>query len=162
MPKNALQLAFVPNEEQRAFVASALAVGLPRDVICRMLPRGGEDGNAALDPANLDRHFADEIAPGPMLALRLIIARVLQRALLDRDPDALYLQFAVFRSIKDWPKLGENDEDEPGLDVNRLTQSERRTLRRLMKKAVGEEGTRRRALAMSSPKVVAPVRLAVD
>lgn len=134
MPKNALQLAFVPNEEQRAFVASALAVGLPRDVICRMLPRSDND-DPGLDPANLDRHFADEIAPGPMLALRLIIARVLQRALLDRDPDALYLQFAVFRSIKDWPKLGENDEDEPGLDVNRLTRSERRTLRKLLKKA---------------------------
>lgn len=139
MAKSALQLAFVPNQEQRAFVASALAVGLPRDVICRMLPRSG-DGDPALDPANLDRHFADEIAPGPMLALRLIIARVLQRALLDRDPEALYLQFAVFRSFKDWPKLGESGEDEPGLDVNRLTRSERRTLRRLMQKAAGEGG----------------------
>lgn len=128
---------FAPSEMQRAFVAAAAAVGLPPAMICRMLPPGGKGGRAALDPESLERHFAEELKPESMLAARLVVARVLQRALAGDDRVALSAQMAVFKTLDDWRALGDSARagEHRRLAVDRLTRQERDTLRKLLAKA---------------------------
>jgi hypothetical protein len=130
---------FTPTDAQRAFVAAAGAVGLPPEVICRMMPRAASD-RVATDPATLDAQFAEERSAGPLYALRLIIARVLQRALIGEDRDAIAAQIAVFKSLTDWRRLGEAEERD-GPDIDRLSPEERETLRALVAKATGEDAS---------------------
>ena len=138
--RSAGRSAFVPTPAQRAFVAAANAVGLPREMICRMLPRGENGARAALDPARLERHFAEELSPGTMLAARLVVARVLQCALAGDDREAISAQMAVFKTLEDWRALGDAQAEEGRkLAVDRLTREERDALRLLLEKAAAED-----------------------
>ncbi len=132
---------FAPSETQRAFVAAAAAVGLPPAMICRMLPRSAKGGRATLDPASLERHFAEELKPEAMLAARLVVARVLQRALAGDDRVAVSAQMAVFKTLENWRALGDGAREKEGrrLAVDRLTRQERDTLRKLLEKAAGKD-----------------------
>lgn len=128
--------AFAPTEEQRAFVAAAHAVGLTPAWICRMLPRGPKDGRGAITPANLARHFTEELRPDAMLATRLVALRVLQRALTGEGREAASAQLAVFKTLPDWRQLGEAGHAEARrLAVERLSRAEREALRALLEKA---------------------------
>ncbi|MGO8919864.1 MAG: hypothetical protein ACLQJR_28525 [Stellaceae bacterium] len=133
--RGAGRAAFVPSEAQRAFVAAANAVGLPLPLICRMLPRGEKGAPATVGPADLERHFAEELSPGSMLATRLVVARVLQRALTGDDREAMSAQMAVFKTLEDWRTLGDAQAAEDRLAVDRLTREERDALRQLLDKA---------------------------
>jgi hypothetical protein len=128
---------FAPTEEQRAFVTAARAVGLAPALICRLLPRGAKGARDALTPASLARHFAEELRHDAMLAARLVVLRVLHRALTGDDRDAASAQLALFKTLPDWLQLGET---EPAaaqrLDFDRLSRAERRALRTLIEKAV--------------------------
>jgi hypothetical protein len=128
---------FVPSETQRAFVAAAAAVGLPPAMICRMLPPGVKGARATLDPSSLEQHFAEELKPETLLAARLVVARVLERALSGDDRVAISAQMAVFKTLDDWRGLGESAREREGrrLAVDRLTRQERDTLRKLLAKA---------------------------
>lgn len=138
--RGATRAAFAPSETQRAFVAAANAVGLPLPLICRMLPRGENGRAAALQPAQLQRHFAEELSPDAMLATRLVVARVLQRALTGDDREAMSAQMAVFKTLADWRALGDADEaQERELEVDRLSRDERAALRQLLAKAAAED-----------------------
>lgn len=138
--RGAGRAVFIPSETQRAFVAAANAVGLPLPLICRMLPRGENGAHAALDPARLERHFAEELSPGTMLAARLVVARVLQRALSGDDREAMSAQMAVFKTMEDWRSLGDAQAAEGRkLAVDRLTREERDALRLLLEKAADED-----------------------
>lgn len=138
--RGAGRAAFAPSEAQRAFVAAANAVGLPPALICRMLPRGEKGATAKIDPEKLERHFAEELSPGSMLAARLVVARVLQRALTGDDREAVSAQMTVFKTLGDWRALGdEQAAEDRQLAVDRLTREERDALRELLDKAAAED-----------------------
>lgn len=128
--------AFAPSEEQRAFVAAARAVGLAPALICRLLPSGTEGARNALTPASLARHFAEELRHDSMLAARLVVLRVLHRALTGNDRDAASAQLALFKTLPDWLQLGDSEQAAPQrLDFDRLSRAERKALRALIEKA---------------------------
>jgi hypothetical protein len=133
--------AFVPSEAQRAFVVAAAAVGLPPAMICRLLPGRGKSGRAAIDLETLERHFAEELAPDTLLAARLVVARVLERALAGDDRGAISAQMAIFKTLDDWRSLGSEARAAQArhLAVDRLTRQERDTLRKLLAKAGEDE-----------------------
>jgi hypothetical protein len=133
---------FAPSEEQRAFVIAATACGLPREIICQKMPRG--EGEEALDPDSLDKHFAAERNAPPMLGIRLIIARVLFRALSGDDRDAFAAQMVLFKNLADWRLLSELSQAAEGsrIAVERLTRTERAKLRQLLTKAAVSEHER--------------------
>lgn len=131
------ELITLPSASQRAFVIAARAAGLPWDAVCQMLPPGPVNG-AALDKAQFEAQFEEERKASPLLAIRLIIARILQRALLDDDAAAVAAQLAVFKSIKNWTQLVVPEPATVELYLHRLTQRERDQFRRLYEKAVGE------------------------
>jgi len=139
--RGAGRAAFVPTETQRAFVAAANAAGLPLPVICRMLPPDAKGARAALTPESLARHFAEELSQDTMLAARLVVARVLLRALTGDDREAMSAQMAVFKTLEGWRALGEvQGAQERSLAIERLSREDRDALRRLIDKAVAEEG----------------------
>ena len=123
---------FMPAADQRAFVAAALAVGLPGEMIWDRLPHNETKGKLP-DRTELEQHFARELNAGPLLALRLTMARVLQRALLADDAEGIAAQMAVLRSYKRWAELGEA-KAAADFDAARLTRRERASLRKLLKK----------------------------
>src|SRR5690348_5562309 len=93
MEKSMDLLAFGPSDEVRRFVIAAAAAGLPSEIICLMLPR--LEGQAPLDPRQLDKALAR--AGGPLLGVRLNIARVLNRGLSDGEGSEA-AQMAVFKA----------------------------------------------------------------
>ncbi len=122
-----------PSEAQRAFVLAALTVGLPLETIWHGMPHDAAAGPLP-SPARLEQLFAAEINGAPKLAIRLIVARILERALRSDDADGLAAQMAVFRAIKDWQVLAQ-EATEDNFDPARLTRQERQQLRRLLTKA---------------------------
>ncbi|MGO8919867.1 MAG: hypothetical protein ACLQJR_28540 [Stellaceae bacterium] len=75
-----------------------------------------------------------------MLAARLVVARVLQRALTGDDREAMSAQMAVFKTLEDWRALGDGRATEPRqLAVDRLTREQRDALRQLLDKAAAED-----------------------
>jgi hypothetical protein len=124
-----------PTAEQRAFVCAAAAVGLAPEAICREFPRG-KKGMRAMTPDRLAERFADELKDGENMAARRVALRMLQRALVGDDREAMAAQMAVFKSLPDWRQLyhARPQEAEP-LRVERLTDEERTELRRLIDKA---------------------------
>jgi hypothetical protein len=142
MVKTSTSLGVAPTEEQRAFVIAATACGLPREIICQKMPRS--EGEEPLDPDTLDKHFAAERNAPPMLGIRLIIARVLFRALSGDDRDAFAAQMVLFKKVADWRLLSELSQaaEGPRIAVERLTRTERTKLRRLLSKAAVNESER--------------------
>jgi hypothetical protein len=132
---------FAPSEAQRAFVAAAAAVGLPPAMICSMLPGRARSGRGAIDVESLERHFAEELKPDTLLAARLVVARVLERALAGDDRGAISAQMAIFKTLDDWRTLGSEARGAEArhLAVERLTRQERDTLRLLLAKASEDE-----------------------
>ena len=122
-----------PSAAQRAFVLAALTVGLPRDMIWQSLPHDSASGPLPTS-ARLEKLFAAEINGAPKLALRLIFARILERALLAEDEKGLAAQMAVFRGIKVWQVLTQ-DAPKETFDPSLLTRPERAQLRKLLAKA---------------------------
>lgn len=124
---------FTPAADQRAFVAAAMAVGLPGEMIWDRLPHNETKGKLP-ERSELERHFSRELSAGPLFALRLITARVLQHALLADDEEGVAARMAVLRSYRLWAQLGETNAVAE-FDASRLTRSERASLRKLLKKA---------------------------
>jgi hypothetical protein len=124
----------VPSDEQRTFVCAAAAVGLTVDQICKMFPPR-KDGLKKMTPERLAGFFPDELDAGGELAQQLVTMYVLQKALLNRDRESNAAQLAVFKTLPDWRKHLPKPEAKPPIAVERLTDRERATLRRLLDKA---------------------------
>ena len=115
---------------------AATAVGLPLEAVRQMMPPGPLDV-ARLGTVELDQYFREERKPGPLYAIRLVVARMLYRAIIDDDRAAVAAQIAVFRTLKDWTDLGAPVAGTVELELHRLTRRERATFRRLYSKARG-------------------------
>jgi hypothetical protein len=132
--KKPRRTAFQPTQAQRAFVAAAAGLGVPRRVICQMLP-GAKRGETTPISAHLLRdYFSRELREGMKLVVALVGARVCQRALSDDDRGALQAQMAVLNGRGGWTVPAE-PLDEPPLDMSALSREERDQLRRLLAKA---------------------------
>lgn len=128
----------MPSDPQRAFVIALSAVGLPWDVIADALPPGPLRGGD-LTQAEFERYFNEDRKRGPLYAVRLIVGRVLWRALAFDDRAGVAASLAVFKSLKDWTELQQPVKTGTvDLYLHNLTQRERDTFRRLYQKAVGE------------------------
>jgi hypothetical protein len=128
--------AFQPTQAQRAFVSAAAGLGVPRRVICRMLP-GAEPGEMVSISAHMLRdHFSRELREGMKYVVALVCARVCQRAISADDRGALQAQ-ALVLNAGGWKLLPEATlEDGPDLNMDALTQDERHELKRLLAKAM--------------------------
>jgi hypothetical protein len=86
------------------------------------------------DPAELATHFAEELSGDRTLAEKLLVSRMLQRALTADGPDAMDGPMGAFRAFDRWRALAKTA---PGreLAVDRLTPDERAQLRHLIDKA---------------------------
>jgi hypothetical protein len=132
--KKPRRTAFRPTQAQRAFVAAAAGLGVPRRVICQMLP-GAKPGETTPISAHLLRdYFSRELREGMKLVVALVGARVCQRALSDDDRGALQAQMAVLNGRGGWTVAAE-PLDEPPLDMRALSREERDQFRRLLAKA---------------------------
>ena len=127
---------FVPSEAQRAFVAAAARVRVPKKLIGRLLP-GAEPGSVVeIDSGTLTKHFAAELRQGVNLALSLAAARLFRIALAGEDRLALTALRLVLKSPDAWQALGDRSGDaEHSLSFDRLTSQERHALRKLIAKA---------------------------
>jgi hypothetical protein len=128
--------AFRPTQAQRGFVAAAAGLGVPRRVICQMLP-GANPGETVTIRAHLLRdYFSRELREGMKLVVALVGARVCQRALSGDDRGAHAAQMLVLNTQGNWKPVAEAAiDDEPPLDVRALTREERDELKRLLTKA---------------------------
>jgi hypothetical protein len=126
----------VPSETQRAFAAAAAGVGVPKKLICRLLP-GAEPGAVGeIDKGTLAKHFAAELRRGVNLASSLAAARLFRIALAGEDRLALTVLRLVLKSPDASRALGDLAGDAgPSLSFDRLTSQERHALRKLIAKA---------------------------
>jgi hypothetical protein len=135
--------AFVATEAQRAFVAAAAGVGLPRRLIRRLLP-GADSGNATeISGRALQRHFRGELRRGVDLALSLAAARLFQIALAGEERQSLGALRLVLKAPEAWRALATSSGNTaPRLLLDRLSRQERHALRKLIEKATArpEEG----------------------
>lgn len=126
--------AFRPTQAQRAFVAAAAGLGVPRRVICQMMP-GAKPGETTPISTHLLRgYFSRELREGMKLVVALVGARLCQRALSDDDRGALQAQMAVLHGRGGWTIPSQPVDDAP-LDMRALTREERDQLRHLLAKA---------------------------
>jgi hypothetical protein len=128
--------AFQPTPAQRAFVSAAAGLGVPRRVICRMLP-GAEPGETVSISAHMLRdYFSRELREGMKYVAALACARVCQRAISADDRGALQAQALVLNAQGGWKLPPEATlDDGPELNMHALTREERDEMRRLLAKA---------------------------
>jgi len=128
--------AFVPSEAQRAFVAAAAGVGLPRRLIRRLLP-GADSGDATeISGRTLQRHFRAELRRGVDLALSLAAARLFQIALSGQERQSLGALRLVLKAPEAWRALATSSgKTAPRLLLDRLSRQDRLALRKLIEKA---------------------------
>jgi hypothetical protein len=124
---------------QRAFVVAAAGLGVPRKVICQMLP-GARSGETAAMTSDMLRHlFPRELRDGLKLAVALVEARVFQRALTHDDRSALTAQLAILNTRGGWKTAGEPaavaEPSGQALAIEDLNREERQLLRSLLAKA---------------------------
>lgn len=124
----------LPTAEQRSFVCAAAAVGLTMEQMCYLFPPA-KGGLKKMNPERLSGFFAEELKAGGGFAGQLVTLRVLQQALLGKDREARAAQLAVFKTIPDWQQFRATAAPAQELAVERLTDRERGTLRRLLEKA---------------------------
>jgi len=132
--------AFQPTREQRAFVATAAGLGVPRSVICQMLPGARPGETVSISRDMLRREFDTELRDGLKLVVALVETRVFQRALFHDDRSALAAQMAVLNTWGGWKTApGQATalpaEPEPEWAMHQLTREERNELRKLLEKA---------------------------
>jgi hypothetical protein len=127
---------FVPSEAQRAFVAAAAGVGVPRRLIRRLLPGARPDNVAEISGRALARHFGAELRRGVDLALSLAAARLFQIALAGEERQSLGALRLVLKAPEAWRALATaSGNTAPGLFIDRLSRQERHALRKLIAKA---------------------------
>lgn len=132
---------FEPTAAQRAFVAAASGFGVPPRIICQMLPGARPGQTLRIKSRTLKRRFARELREGLTLANALVKARVFQRALSLDDRSAVTAQTLILNAQGAWMPAAGGQGQEPGrtpLAIERLSPSERVTLRRLVDKATPE------------------------
>jgi hypothetical protein len=130
--------AFQPTREQRAFVATASGLGVPRSVICQMLPGARPGETVSISRDMLRREFDTELRDGLKIVVALVETRVFQRALFHDDRSALAAQMAVLNTRGGWktaPGQATAVPAEPEWAMHQLTREERNELRKLLEKA---------------------------
>lgn len=136
--------AFQPTREQRTFVAAAAGLGVPRSVICQMLPGARRGETVSITRDTLRREFETELRDGLKLVMALVETRVFQRALFQDDRSALAAQMALLNARGGWKvpsgqvAVPEPDPDPP-LDLDQLTREERHQLVHLLEKTMSPE-----------------------
>jgi hypothetical protein len=124
--------AFRPTQEQRAFVAAAAGLGIPRRVIRQMLPGAKPGETVAITGHMLTDCFAQELREkGLALVVALAGARLCQRALSGDDRGAAQM---MVLNARGW-KLPAPPEERDEISLAALTREERQELRRLLDKA---------------------------
>src|SRR5262245_27157140 len=83
--KKPRKAGFRPTQAQRAFVAAAAGLGVPRRVICQMLPAAEPGEIVSISAHVLRDYFSRELREGMKLVVPLIGARLCQRALSGDD-----------------------------------------------------------------------------
>jgi hypothetical protein len=127
--------AFCPTPAQRGFVAGAAGFGVPRRVICQMLPGVNPGETMPISAHMLRDYFPRELRQGLKLVVALAGARVCQRALSGDDRAAHAAQLALLNNLG-WEVPAESEDDDPPLDMRALTFAERDQLRTLIEKAM--------------------------
>jgi hypothetical protein len=126
--------AFRPTQEQRAFVAAAAGLGIPRRVIRQMLPGAKSGETVSITGRMLTDCFAQELREkGLALVVALAGARLCQRALSGDDRNAQTAQMMVLNA-RGW-KLPAPPEERDEISLAALSREERKELRRLLDKA---------------------------
>jgi hypothetical protein len=143
---------FKPNEAQRAFVAAAAGVGVPRRLIRRLLPDPGSGDAPEISGRALDRHFGAELRRGVDLALSLAAARLFQVALAGEARESLGALRLVLKTPEAWRALATaSGNAAPRLFLDRLSRQERHALRKLIEKATARpEAPRGASLRVST------------
>jgi hypothetical protein len=124
---------FRPTQEQRAFVAAAAGLKIPRRVICQMLPGAKPGETVSITGRMLTDYFARELREGLALVVALAGARLCQRALSGDDRGAWTAQMMILNT-RGW-KLPAAREERDEIWVAALSREERKELRRLLDKA---------------------------
>ena len=142
--RKARETAFRPTRAQRAFVAAAAGLGVPREMICRMLPGEHPGETVAIDGRALWNNFWRELRGGLKLAVALVEARMFQHALSGDDRSALTAQTLILNTRGGGKPAGDPAIHEPSeaeLAVDQLNRRERDTLRKLLTKATVRSDT---------------------
>jgi hypothetical protein len=127
---------FAPSEAQRAFVAAAAGVGVPRRLIRQLLPGARPGDVAEISGRALARHFGAELRRGVDLALSLAAARLFQIALAGEERRSLGALRLVLKAPEAWRALAmASGNTAPRLFLDRLTRQESHALRKLIAKA---------------------------
>jgi hypothetical protein len=131
---------FRPTQAQRAFVAAAAGLGVPRRVIRQMLPAAEPGATVSISAHMLRDYFGRELREGMKLVLPLIGARVCQRALSGDDRSAAQAQTLVLNAQGGWKLLGDgllDDVEDEKPDMSVLSREEFDELERLLAKTMG-------------------------
>jgi hypothetical protein len=139
---------FQPTWEQRAFVAAAAGLRVPRSLICQMLPGARRGETVSISRDMLRREFEMELRDGLTLVMALVEARVFQRALAQEDRSALAAQMALLNARGGWKlpaaQMAAAPEPDRRFNADLLTREERAEMKRLLLKGMPELAERDR------------------